>query len=231
MRLHRFYVSQPLGEEVVIEDVSLIHQWTHVFRYTINDSVILFNGDGNDYCYSLLSIQKKTCTLTLSGTTRSYIPSRTVTLCLSCIKKDNFELAIAKATELGITRIIPIISSRSEKKNISHERLEKIVIESAEQCGRGDVPSIAPIAALATVLTTMKPTNRGVVFTFDGVPYSTIANTLDTKDVLLFVGPEGGWSEDDLALMTEHNFIHCTLGPTVLRAETAAIVATSLFTI
>ena len=119
MRLHRFYVLQPLGEEVVIDDVSLINQWTKVFRYQEGNFVVLFNGDGYDYHYSLTSVTKKTCVLTRTKQTPSYIPKQKITLCLPVIKKDNFELAVQKATELGVTKIIPILSEHSEKKNLS----------------------------------------------------------------------------------------------------------------
>ena len=145
MRLHRFYVSQPLGEEVVIEDSLTIKQWLKVFRYDVGDFVILFNGDGYDYSYSLQTITKQSCTLARKKHDVSYLPTKKITLCLSLIKKDNFELVVQKATELGVSTIIPIITSRSEKKNLSFERLEKIVREASEQCGRGDIPMIKPI--------------------------------------------------------------------------------------
>ena len=232
MRLHRFYVSQPLGEEVVTEDVSLINQWTKVFRYTIDDLVVLFNGDGNDYCYSLSDIQKKSCTLKLSKTTPSYIPSQKITLCLSLIKKDNFELAVQKATELGVTTIIPILSFRSEKKNLSFERLEKIATESAEQCGRGDIPKIFPITPLTKILESVSalPQTQCIAFNMGGMPSKDIQKKTN-KDIYIFIGPEGGWSEEDVTLLEQHYVDIHSLGETVLRAETAAIAACTLVTL
>jgi 16S rRNA (uracil1498-N3)-methyltransferase len=228
MRLHRFYVLQPLGEEVVIDDVSLINQWTKVFRYSLGDFVILFNGDGHDYRYSLHTITKNSCTLTCREATTSYIPSQKITLCLSLIKKDNFELAVQKVTELGISTIIPILSSRSEKKNISIDRLHKIAVEASEQCGRGDVPLISPPLALQEILERIKEDQLGILLTMGGAPLITCKEKFADKDVLLFVGPEGGWSDSDLLLMREKNLVDYSLGKTVLRAETAAIVGASL---
>ena len=117
MRLHRFYVEQPLGEEVVIDDVSTIKQWAKVFRYSQGDFVILFNGDGKDYHYVLEVLTQKECTLARVKSASAYIPSKKTYLYLSIIKKDNFEMVVEKASELGVTDIVPIISRFTEKKN------------------------------------------------------------------------------------------------------------------
>ena len=225
MRLHRFYVSQPLGEEVVIDDVSLISQLTKVFRYTIGDFVILFNGDGNDYSYSIRDITKKLCMLTCRSSSSSYIPLQKVILCLSIIKKDHFELVVQKATELGVTSIIPILSARSEKKNLTLDRLEKIATESAEQCGRGDIPTISKILTLKEALGGMGSAQEKVFFDISGSSFLEIKGRLHDKETILFIGPEGGWSNEDLVLMREHHVEGYSLGKTTLRSETAAIVA------
>lgn len=228
MRLHRFYVLQPLGEEVVIDNVSLVHQWKNVFRYEKGNTVILFNGDGNDYSYSIDSLTKNICTLTRVGSTLSIIPLHTITLCLALIKKDAFEVAVQKTTELGITSIIPILSSRSLEKNLSLERLEKIAVEAAEQSGRGNIPLLSSPVSLKNFLEKMGSHQTGIILTIDAKPLHSALETLKNKEILLFIGPEGGWSKDDLALMKEKGFHGYSLGSTTLRAETAAIAATSL---
>lgn len=225
MRLHRFYVLQPLGEEVVIDDVSQVSQWTKVFRYTEGDLVVLFNGDGNEYCYSLQTISKQSCTLIRTKTSLSYIPSKNITLYLSLIKKDNFELVAQKVTELGITSIVPILSGRSEKKNLSFERLEKILIEASEQCGRGDVPKINPIVDLETALDELPSSAFSILLNMEGLPLNASLDKFRGKDVALFIGPEGGWSEEDMVLFQGKNIASYSLGKTVLRAETAAIAS------
>ncbi len=232
MRLHRFYVLQPLGEEVVIQDVSLVNQWTKVFRYEVGDFVILFNGDGNDYHYSLDTITKKECTLRFLKSIPSYVPTRKITLCLSVIKKDNFELAVQKATELGVTTIIPILSSRSEKKNLSLDRLHKIAIESAEQCGRGDVPTITDILSLKKLPKDILPeAGELITLSIDGTPLIERVTPNKNNDVVIFIGPEGGWSDEDNVCLAEYGAKQHSLGKTTLRAETAAIAACTLLCI
>lgn len=234
MRLHRFYVTQPLGEEVVINDVSLIKQWANVFRYKKEDLVILFNGDGNDITFSIQTLNQKQCELQRIKLIPSYIPHKKVTLYLSCIKKDNFELVTQKATELGVTSIVPIISERSEKKNINEERLLKIAIESAEQCGRGDIPVISEIVSLATALEGLSQ-NKGVSFVLQmggkSIQDKEIQEWIKGSDsISLFVGPEGGWSTQEEELFAKHGVTLISLGNTVLRAETAGIVACAFCT-
>lgn len=230
MRLHRFYVSQPLGEEVVIEDVSLIKQWVKVFRYALNDFVILFNGDGNDTTYSLHIIENKRCVLVKESSDASYIPSQKITLFLSLIKKDNFELVAEKATELSVTTIVPILSERSEKKSLNEERLIRIVIEAAEQCGRGDIPHIGKIQKLSDVLATFPNNSSAFLMQMDGKPLHEVKITSITPNepISFFIGPEGGWSNAEEELFKEHDITSISLGRTVLRAETAAIAALAL---
>lgn len=233
MRLHRFYVIQPLGEEVVIDDISLVSQLTKVFRYTVGDFVILFNGDGYDNWYSIQSISKKTISFIRTKSITSYIPNKNVTLYLSVIKKDAFELVVQKATELGVTSIIPILTSRSEKKNLSLSRLKKIATEASEQSGRGDIPYIGEVMTLNDALLTISPQQTPVMFTIDGEPLlqniPTVTEKTSSSKVLLFVGPEGGFSDEDKERMKAKEFHEYSLGKTVLRAETAAIVGVSLF--
>lgn len=227
MRLHRFYVEQPLGEEVVINDVSLIQQWTKVFRYTESDSVILFNGDGRDVTYSFKTIEKKQCILSMGISTASYIPAKKITLYLSVIKKDNFELVVQKATELGVTTIVPIISDRSEKKNLNEERLHKIAIEAAEQCFRGDIPVILPIQKLADIFKSINENELLLHMQMGGSSIHELT-MLPSQNVSLFIGPEGGWSEQEELLFKSSSVQSISLGKTVLRAETAAIAAISI---
>ena len=227
MRLHRFYVSQPLGEEVVIADVSLVKQWSKVFRYKKGDFVVLFNGDGHDVTYCIDTLSANSSVLVKTKSSPSYIPHKKLTLYLSVIKKDNFELVVQKATELGVTSIVPIISERSEKKNLSDERLNKIALEASEQCGRGDIPTISPIITLFEALKNIDSNNVTFVLQMGGVSLHaarTQQRNTEMSPISLFIGPEGGWSEKEENLFKERGLVSVSLGATVLRAETAAIV-------
>jgi 16S rRNA (uracil1498-N3)-methyltransferase len=238
MRLHRFYVTQPLGEEVVVNDVSLVKQWTKVFRYVVGDFVILFNGDGNDFCYCIQKVTNTSCELTCTSTTPSYIPKRITYLYLPLIKKDLFELVVEKATELGITDICPLVTSRTEKKSLPIERILKIAQEASEQSGRGDVLKLHKELEFTSLSKNLQENvvsrENTLVLTREGALVTTFlkeraARTVEPLAIIL--GPEGGWTEGEELFFKDEGYTRISLGDTVLRAETAAIAGSFLSTL
>lgn len=232
MRLHRFYVPQPLGEEVVIEDVSTIKQWLKVFRYISGDFVILFNGDGVDYTYTLMSVTQKSCTLSYAKHSPLSIPPRKTTLYLSLIKKDLFELVVQKATECGITEIVPLVSDHTERKNIDLKRLKSISIEASELSGRFNIPIIHDTITLREVVATFKkenlPSSRILVASLYGTAFEHTHLQESASSCSFLIGPEGGWSKEEEELFKKENYTLVSLGRTVLRAETAGIICAYL---
>jgi 16S rRNA (uracil1498-N3)-methyltransferase len=231
MRLHRFYIEQKVGEqkEITLSDHDLIHQLLNVFRLRDGSEIIIFDGSGFEYVSQIISISKKGLVLEIISTSSKPQPTQKVALYLALIKKGNFELAVEKATELGVTEIHPIISERSEKKGINMERLQKIVKEASEQSGRVILPLIYPQLTLETVVSQQKSQNEvPVVFHIDpdssAAPNPSLSKERKGSGVAAFVGPEGGWTEKEIALFKENNFEFRSLGQNILRAETAAVV-------
>jgi 16S rRNA (uracil1498-N3)-methyltransferase len=145
-----------------------------------------------------------------------------VSLYLSIIKKANFELAVEKCTEVGVSEIHPIISERSEKKDLNLERLNKIVKEASEQSGRFTLPQVFEIKSLEEAVSQVIKEGKECV-AFD--PSGEKRNLVSQKEVAIFIGPEGGWSLAELDLFKKNNFKIVVMGENILRAETAAIVA------
>jgi 16S rRNA (uracil1498-N3)-methyltransferase len=151
MRLHRFYISEKVGPqtEIIVHSAELVNQVRKVFRLKTGDSIIVFDGSGSDYECRIADMGKESITLDIQNASRSRsMPSRNVYLYAAMVKKDTFEWIAEKATELGVTHIIPVMAERSEKKNINEARLAKIVVEASEQSGRGNVPTILPMVSL-----------------------------------------------------------------------------------
>ncbi len=233
MKRHRFYVKEKVLERYftfktsfTLPDEGLTHQLIQVFRFRTGDEIILFDGSGFDYV-SQINKQKK-LTFTISQKIKNEIsPKREVTLFLSLIKKDNFELSAGKVTELGITSIVPIISSRSEKKSLNLERLTKITIEATEQSGRDLPPIIGHIIPLEEAAKTFSA--RKIAFHLGEQAFHSKKNDSKVDEPLgIFIGPEGGWDEHDLNLLRKEGVEFYSLGQATMRAETAAIVTTAL---
>lgn len=227
MRLHRFFIKERVvGDKFCISDERLIHQWRNVFRYNVGSQVVLFDGSGDEFDCVLERMTNREAEVVVISKRNGVIPERKITLYQSLIKKDNMEWVAEKATELGVSKIVPVLSERSEKKDLNIERLEKIIIEASEQCGRADVPEIGSILSLSEALETAK---NIVAFDSSGVSFDSSLVTVDSQPLSIFIGPEGGWSEGEIGQFKNHGAKVYSLGKLTLRAETAVIAALSKF--
>ncbi len=226
MRLHRFFVSNPIleSETIEVEDFELLHQLRKVFRFTVGGQVILFDNSGMEYKALIQEFGKKSVTFSIISKREGAVAVREVHLFISLLKKDNFEWILQKGTELGVTKFVPIISSRSEKKNINLERARKIIKEASEQSGRSILPDILDTKSFEEALNVNFP-----CFAFDpGGDIFTIEHAQKYSPLGIFVGPEGGWSNQEIMFFKRNEIRVYSLGPQVLRAETAAIAISSL---
>lgn len=230
MRIHRFYVETPINaKKFDISDRELIHQWKTVFRYNVGSQVILFDGSGVDYLCMITSLRNLGATIeVIHEENTNFDKKMNLWLCVGIIKKDNFELVVQKATELGVSHIIPVLCDRSEKKNLNIDRLNKIIVESSEQSGRGDIPKIHEIVPLSKLLDSDILPNNAFALNFDGVPFYKYSENIKIKDLAVFIGPEGGFSVEEMENFKAHKIDTVSLGSQVLRAETASIAIASL---
>ncbi len=233
MRLHRFYISESIGlqTEFSVNSAELVNQIRRVFRLKNEDSVIVFDGSGSDYVCRIENSDKDSITFAVVESSRSRsMPETNVVLCAAMVKKDTFEWIAEKATELGISKIIPIIAERSEKKSLNESRLKKIVIEASEQSGRGTIPLIDQSRTLADAVAWISERRiPAIAFHIEGAPFDASEFKHENeKQFEIFIGPEGGWSDDEIALFHTNNIPVRCLGTQVLRAETAVVAALSL---
>ncbi len=234
MRVNRFFVDKPLGEETLTDDVRLVHQIKNVLRLTISDSVILFNGkDPFDYHYKITEINKEQVFFHLfEKIPVSLTPVKTV-LYLSSIKKELFEVACLKATELGVTHIVPLVSSRTVRTFLDRTRLEKILIEGAEQSSRNTIPLLLPSHTLFDIVSSLdhlgiKAANSFVLSLLGTSTNSYLGSKESNSDLAFIVGPEGGWTAEEENFFVENKVTALRVSPLTLRAETAAIICTYL---
>ena len=220
-KLHRFLIKEiPRGEQVHINDTAIVHLMNHVLKLAVGEQCIVFADGSNDYVGTIDEIHKHAVTLAINGTTpKKQIPKKIIA-CVSITKRDSFELVVQKLTELGVHTIIPIISDRTVKQSLRLDRLQKISDEALEQSGGSTRVHITEPQPLEETLEQLKAIPL-YCFDMDGGKYT---HTLDTE-IAFYVGPEGGWSDSEKALFKQHNTLTISLGGTILRAETATIVA------
>ncbi|HXE06475.1 MAG TPA: RsmE family RNA methyltransferase [Acidobacteriaceae bacterium] len=161
-------------------------------------------------------------------------------LLLAVFKFDHFEWAVEKATELGVARITPILARRTEKHLAQAapkraDRWRRIALESAKQSRRTDVPEISEPARLDSALKSETAPLRILLSEVEQsvslasvLSHSNEQPTTHSGQLALAIGPEGGWAADEMTLFTQHHWTHVTLGPRILRAETAAIAALAI---
>lgn len=232
MKFHRFFVKDSLAgaKHILIKDADLIHQIRNVLRMTVGGQVVLLDGTGREYTAFITDINFKgiTCDI-LKSVKSSTLPRREITLAFSLIKKDKMEWILQKGTELGVTRFLPFISDRSEKKGFNRERALAIVKEAVEQSQRASVPVVREPISFEEIFSECKGMD---IFLFNPKGEEVSVETREGETgACLVVGPEGGFTDQEVFIAKKQGAHISSLGSGVLRAETAAIVASTIFLI
>lgn len=228
MKQHRFFVEANLADadEVAITDRDVVHQMKDVLRLRQGSPVILLDGSGIEFHGVIAEFLKKGLLISKKQIKKVSRKCETeVHLFAALLKKDKFEWVIQKATELGVSRITPVITERTEKLGINMERADHIVREAAEQSERPELPFLDEPISLKEALKICE--TQPVVLHLGGEPMS-VTQLRETNHIALFVGPEGGFSPQDLEQFARHNARVVSIGEQVLRAETASIAVCSL---
>lgn len=222
MKIHRFIAPlETSGSILTIRDPELVHQMNRVLKLRVGEQVLFGDGAGNELLTTLTTVSKTVVEATiLERQINQNESQKHVTLYLAILKKDNFELAIQKAVEIGVSTIVPLITERTVKMGINTERLQIIIKEAAEQSGRGLLPALKEPITFEEVLHELKPETT-VFFDLGGV---VLDKERATRATSLLIGPEGGFSEAETTQARELGFTAASLGPLTLRGETAAIV-------
>ena len=209
------------------------HYLRHVLRATVGHKLSVFNERDGEWLAVLTSLSKGNSSLTVESQIRPAISSPNVSLLFAPIKHDPLTFLMEKATELGIRHIHPVITQRCNISRVNHDRLIRNVIESAQQCERFDIPTIHPLMNLSKALELWDARvplfvcqERGEV-----LPIRAALGSLPSKASAGFlIGPEGGFSGEEFAYLKTFSYTQfITLGPRVLRAETAALAAITCY--
>ena len=231
MRTIRSFLDVPLavGQRFALPEATSNHL-VRVLRLEIGDACVLFNGDGHDYQARILGLQKRGSEVEIIGRSevRNESPLR-ITLAQGVARGEKMDLILQKATELGVAVIAPVVTDRTEVK-LDAERSDKkmnhwrgVTAAACEQCGRARLPEILVPQTLDRFAAVDGNARRFILDPVVGLSLpdaALVANTLT-----LVIGPEGGFSERDLAVLKAAGYEGLRMGPRILRTETAGMAA------
>lgn len=233
--MQRYFINETLSDTTVIYDEQTVHHLLHVLRSKVDDVFIVCDYAKTCYKVKIITINK-TCVEVKKIEQLSKKEAKVnVTLAASLIRKERFELMLQKVTELGVNKVIPLTTERSiiklddknEKKKI--ERWQTITKEACEQSHRDDLVELTPVTDLKNL--NFEAYDK-VFLAYEAEDETTFKSHLKTLNqdasILMIVGPEGGFSDSEVKMLTKKGAISVTLGSRILRAETASMYALSV---
>ena len=232
-QLTRLFVANFLKEdEIILSSLPDIHYLVKVMRKRIKDQLLIFNNRNGEYLVEIADINAKKITFKIIEHVRLPKPEREINLVFAPIKQARIGFLLEKATELGATKLIPIQTKHSVVDKVNQTKWQIYVKEAAEQCGRLSIPEITDLVSLDRFLTDW-PNSKSIILCNEKEKLLSLSQhllNLDQADaVTIMIGPEGGFSSQELLMLTSKDYITSVhLGERILRAETATLVGLAL---
>ena len=233
MRHDRFYFGGDLNQDFLLVDNKIIvDQIKKVLRLKVGESFILFDGQGLEATVEIKEFIKEGIRVEIKIRDEKKEGDLAVTLYLAILKKENFELAIQKAVEAGVVGIVPVITDRTIKLGLKEGRLQTIIKEASEQAGRIILSKLdKPATFLGALREAQSLNNLNIFCDLSPSEFGEEGSSIQVekeRTLGIFIGPEGGWSDDERTMAQNFGCKFCQLGQFILRAETAAIIASWL---
>jgi 16S rRNA (uracil1498-N3)-methyltransferase len=229
----RLYVPDPLKASVRVSlPPEAAHRTLSVMRRKAGDALSLFNGRDGEWRGRIAEAGKARCVVEVEAQTRPQAAEPDLLLVFAPLKRDALDLLVEKATELGVSALQPVLTRRTVVDRVNLERMAAIAREAAEQCERLTVPEARPAAPLANVMGAWRAGRRLLYCdeTREAPPVLRALGRTPAADWAILVGPEGGFAPEERRMLLAQPFTTAaSLGPRILRAETAAIAAVALW--
>ncbi len=226
-RLHLTDALSAGGSVMLADDQA--HYLRHVLRLEAGQVVALFNGRDGEWRAVIAEAGKKGVRLDVETQLQPQQPAADVWLCFAPIKQGRVEMIVEKATELGIGRLLPVITRRTQMQKVNTERLAAHAREAAEQCERLNVPEVAAAVTLEKLLQGWPQDRKLFLCAERKEAPSLLVAAKGEGPCALLIGPEGGFAPEELTqIMALPQAVTVSLGPRILRAETAAIAALAI---
>jgi len=220
------------GGSVTLTDEDRLHHLRNVLRINAGDELRLFNAQSGEWQATVSEVGKKSVSLKI-GIQIHAAPAadkQIIHLAFAPLKRSHTEWMLEKVAELGVHNVIPVLTEYTQVRSLNDDRLKAIMVDAIEQCGSFAAPALQPVVTLATFLKTWNA-SIPLYTALEGERGSNPVFVSDASApaIGILIGPEGGWSEDETALLKKQSFIRpVSLGKNVLRAETAAIAACAI---
>jgi len=227
----RLYVDQPLGQgQTVPLDRDQAHYLFSVMRLGPGDRVALFNGRDGEWQAGVTDAGKRGGELTCLSQSRPLMMPPDLWLLFAPIKKARTDFIVEKAAEMGARRILPVQTDHTNSDRIRQDRLQAHAVEAAEQCGGTFVPEVTDLVALSTLLSDWPEDRRLMLCDEAEAGAGRALSAAPRGPWAILIGPEGGFSAAERARLHALPFVHVvSLGPRILRADTAAVAAMTLW--
>ena len=226
IRLHQ--KNKLIIKQNILIETKQSHYLLNVMRKKINDKILIFNQFDGEFLAEIILIKKKIITLFIIEKVRDPEIVNDIWVIFAPVKKNATDIIIQKATELGASYIIPILTERTISRRVNLNRMEEIAIEASEQCERITIPNIAPLQSLAEIISNWD-LNRKIYYGDETIRNSS--ENFDYNNQLLthssgaiLIGPEGGFTSKEIYFLRSKTFIiPINFGPRVLRSDTAVM--------
>lgn len=231
-RAQRLFVDAALAAGARIEaERGQAHYLLNVLRLKPGDPILVFNGRDGEWRARIADAGRKSCVLEVEERTRAQPPSPDLDYLFAPLKQARLDYMVEKAVEMGAGRLRPVLTQHTQVTRVNLDRMRAHTIEAAEQCGILTLPGIEEPAKLETVLATW-PEARRLVFCDEGAESANpidVLGKLEPGPLAVLIGPEGGFSREERQILLARPFVTAvSLGPRVLRADTAATAALAL---
>ena len=228
----RLFVDEALteGSELRIEG-GQAHYLLHVMRLKEGAPVKLFDDRTGEYLATVAATGHRDLVLTVEAKLREREEAPDLWLCQALIKKDRLDWIAEKSCELGLARFVPVLTQRCVADKLKEDRLRSQMIEAAEQCERTALPEIGELAKLDTLLRDW-PSDRTLLFCDErgGEPLAAAIQAATQPKAAILIGPEGGFTDQENSAIRAHpSALPVSLGPRILRADTAALAAIAIW--
>ncbi|MBU6338476.1 MAG: 16S rRNA (uracil(1498)-N(3))-methyltransferase [Rickettsiales bacterium] len=236
MRKTRLFINSEIavGNAVEIMDGDFEYL-TKVLRKKIADEIFVFNGVSGEFRSVIKEIKKRSLILEILEKSAELKKSPNITLAFSLIKNVKIDVIATKATELGVSCFQPIITKRTVIDKVNVERFKANIKEACEQCERNDFPEVREVKKLEKFLSDEKTANKILILcdeSGNGMQAKEILPKIEIKkdqEIVVLIGPEGGFAEEEFVKMKQlKNLYSMSLGPRILRADTAMFAALTL---